>query len=454
MAEKLNTTTFIKKAIEIHNNKYDYSKINYINYNSKICIICFIHGEFWQTPKSHICKKACGCPKCVGKNITTQEFIDKAKKLNNNLYDYSLVEYRNNSTKISIICPIHGIFKQTPASHLRPCGCPKCIGKQLELSDFITKSKKVHEDLYNYDLVNYKNSSEKVEIICKEHGSFWQTPTMHFNGNGCPKCSKNKKLTQEEYVSKAIKIHNGFYHYSNTVYINSNKHIKIECPKHGEFEQLANKHLAGHGCPICRYINASKSNAMSLEEFTEKANKIHNFKYDYQLVNYKNCQIKVDIICPKHGKFLQIPSNHLRGHGCAKCSFEENSGTYKFTEWFKQAEKSKNYKGFKVYFIKCYNENEEFYKIGKSFLTVENRFKSKKSMPYSYDIIQTTNENTILTKENALLIHNLEKEIKMILKNKKYTPILNFGGIQECYTLSIPEVKNITELLKNRVVTV
>ena len=452
MCKKLSTETFIEKANKIHNYKYNYNKVNYKNSTTKVCIICIKHGEFWQTPKSHTCKIASGCPKCSGKNVTTQEFIERAKKINNNLYDYSLVEYKNNNTKVSIICPVHGIFKQTPVSHLRPCGCPKCSGKHFELNDFIKKAQEIHRDLYDYSLVDYKNSSEKVEIVCKTHESFWQTPTMHFSGNGCPKCSKNKKLTQEEYINKAIKVHNNFYSYLNTIYINSTTWVKIECPKHGEFKQPAHKHIEGHGCPVCRYVNSGKLQAMSLEEFKERANKIHNNKYDYKLVNYENCKNKIEIICLKHGKFLQLPLNHLKGHGCAKCSFEKNTGTYKFTEWFKQAQKSKNYKGFKVYLIKCWDENEEFYKIGKSFLTLENRFKTKKLMPYNYKIVQTTNENAILTKENALLIHNLEKEIKMILKNKKYLPLLNFGGKQECYNLSLKDVEVINNLLKSRIV--
>lgn len=454
MAEKLNTVTFIKKASKTHNNKYDYSKVDYINYNSKVCIICPKHGEFWQTPKSHTCKKACGCPKCAGKNVTTEEFVKKVNQKHNFKYDYSLVKYENNTTKICIICPIHGNFHQTPSVHLRTSGCPKCKGKQFELKDFIEKSKEIHKDRYNYDLVNYKNSSEKVEIICKEHGSFWQKPTDHFIGNGCPKCAKNQKLTQEDFINRALKTHNNFYSYVNTIYLNSKTWIKIGCPLHGEFNQPAHKHLEGHGCPICRYKKVSELNRLPLNKFIEKCKKIHDDKYDYSKVDYIGSKEKVSIICMIHGEFKQYPGNHLKGHGCAKCSYESNTGTYKFTEWFRQAEKSKNFDSFKVYLIKCWNENEEFYKIGKSFLSVNNRFKSKKSMPYNYEILQISYKNKSLIKENALLLHNLEKEIKMNLKNKKYIPLLNFGGKQECYKLSLKDVENISNMLKNRIVQI
>ena len=134
--KKLTTQEFIEKAIKIHGDKYDYSKVNYINYSTKVCIICPEHGEFLQTPDRHLHK--CGCPKCFfkkesdNKSSNIEEFIEKAKKIHNDNYDYSKVNYINNHTKVCIICPNHGEFWQTPNKHLNGHGCPKCKFSKLE----------------------------------------------------------------------------------------------------------------------------------------------------------------------------------------------------------------------------------------------------------------------------------------------------------------------------------
>jgi protein-arginine kinase activator protein McsA len=116
---------FIIKANEKHGEKYDYSKLEYVDAHTKVCIICPKHGEFWQTPNSHL--NGCGCPKCGGnKSLTTEEFIEKAKQIHGEKYDYSKVEYVNANTKVYVICPIHGEFWVTPANHLRERGCSQC----------------------------------------------------------------------------------------------------------------------------------------------------------------------------------------------------------------------------------------------------------------------------------------------------------------------------------------
>lgn len=136
--EKRNKTAitkeqFIEKAQKIHGDKYDYSKAEYINTETKVCIICPIHGEFWQTPHMHLSERKRGCPICGGtKRLTTEEFIKKAKEIHGNKYDYSKVKYKNNKTKVCIICPKHGEFWQKPNSHLRGCGCASCSNSHLE----------------------------------------------------------------------------------------------------------------------------------------------------------------------------------------------------------------------------------------------------------------------------------------------------------------------------------
>lgn len=249
-------------------------------------------------------------------------FIEKAAKIHNNKYDYSKVEYVNNHTKVCIICPKHGEFWQTPASHLSGRGCSKCSNKEkLTCNSFVKKAKKIHGNKYNYSKVNYVNNKTKVCIICPIHGEFWQTPNNHLNGVKCPKCSKRYSYTTEEWVKEAQKIHGELYDYSKVKYIDAKTKVCIICLKHGEFWQTPNNHLNKHGCPKCKCEKVGK---ISLEKcrnkFTEEASLKHQNIYDYSLVEYRGNENKVDIICKKHGIFSITPHNHLRGHGCPLCS--------------------------------------------------------------------------------------------------------------------------------------
>ena len=256
MSHKKTTKEFITESKTIHNDKYDYSKVEYVNAKTKVCIICPEHGEFWQTPSNHL--KGQGCPKCGGiYHYNTQEWIEEAKKIHKNKYDYSKVEYVNNKTDVCIICPEHGEFWQTPNSHLKGSGCPKC-GKTIKLSlqEFIERAKEVHNDKYDYSKVNYENCRTKVCITCPEHGEFWQLPYVHLQGHGCPKCktqmfSNKYRLTLCEFIEKANKKHNNFFDYSKVQYVNAYTKVCIICPKHGEFWQTPCNHLNGDGCPEC-----------------------------------------------------------------------------------------------------------------------------------------------------------------------------------------------------------
>ena len=147
---------FIKKARKIHGDKYDYSKVEYFNTHTKVCIICPIHGEFWQTPHDHLV--GYGCRKCANQllsssqKMTIEEFLKKARKIHEDKYDYSKVEYNGYDTKICIICPIHGEFWQTPHMHLQGHGCSICAGENNILEDklFLDLAKNLNEEILKY----------------------------------------------------------------------------------------------------------------------------------------------------------------------------------------------------------------------------------------------------------------------------------------------------------------
>ena len=191
MAKKLTTKDFIEKAKSIHGDKYDYSKVEYNKSTEKVCVICSKHGEFWQEASSHL--RGIGCPKCGGtKKLTKEDFILRAREIHGWKYDYSKVEYVNIITPVCIICPKHGEFWQRPNDHLLGKGCLSCSGNKKKTTDeFIEKAKSVHGDKYDYSKVDYKGAHKKVCIICPKHGEFWQTPDNHFRF-GCKKCFSSK----------------------------------------------------------------------------------------------------------------------------------------------------------------------------------------------------------------------------------------------------------------------
>jgi hypothetical protein len=201
--KRMTNEEFIKRAKNKHGNKYDYSLVEYKGYDIKVKIICPIHGIFEQTPRCHIKSE---CIKCFTSKriIGIDNFIKKAKKIHNNKYDYSLSNYINRSTPIKIICEEHGIFEQLPYAHLRGSICYKCFAKNkcTDTEDFIKRAKKIHGDKYDYSFVKYENVTKKVKIICQKHGIFLQSPSSHLRGFGCQICKSSKG---EEKISKILK---------------------------------------------------------------------------------------------------------------------------------------------------------------------------------------------------------------------------------------------------------
>ena len=336
--KRLTTDEFIRRAKDIHGNKYDYSKSVYINAVTKVCIICPEHGEFWQLPNNHL--KGCGCPKCSNNDrISSNEYINKLKKqYPYSPYGFESIVYKNNHTPIQLRCPIHGLFSTLPSSltkHLTEC--PICKKKRLSdaqsktTEQFIKEAKIAHGNKYNYSKTQYVNAKTKVCIICPEHGEFWQYPNTHLNSKGCPKCSNERlwdnrkdKTTKDGFIQKAREIHGNKYDYSKIEYINTSTKVCIICPEHGEFWQTPSAHLSGQGCPKCGKQHLSILFRGTIDEFVKKANIIHNNRYDYSKVEYIRGNDKVCIICPEHGEFWQTPNNHLQGHGCPKCAVGKN----------------------------------------------------------------------------------------------------------------------------------
>ena len=249
---KMGNDSFKERAFDVHGNKYDYSKVNYKNSQTPVTIICPIHGEFNQSPLSHLNQKA-GCPKCSRRYMDTDFFIETSKKLHKDKFDYSLVDYKDNKTPVTIICPIHGEFNQVPNYHLTGNGCPKCGGSiNLDTETFINRSKEKHGDKYDYSKVVYKNGQTPVTIICPIHGEFKQKPHKHMVGQGCSECGKGiNKYDTNKFIELSKEKHGDKYSYEKTNYTGSLDYVTVTCPKHGDFSQIAIEHRRGSGCPRC-----------------------------------------------------------------------------------------------------------------------------------------------------------------------------------------------------------
>lgn len=201
MLKRLTTEEFKQRADIIHNGKYTYLKSEYKNAYTEVCITCPIHGDFYQTPHSHL--RGRGCKKCgieksrQSKFYNTEEFIGKAKEIHGDKYDYSLVDYKGCGVGVLIICPKHGVFLQKPLKHLQNCGCQKC-GKENRAKlktkttqEFIQRAMGIYGELYDYSQVNYVKAKQKVDVVCRKHGVFQVSPDNHLRGKGCPKCKSS-----------------------------------------------------------------------------------------------------------------------------------------------------------------------------------------------------------------------------------------------------------------------
>ena len=318
------TVQFIQQAVSKHGSKYDYSQTEYCTNKQKVCIICPKHGEFWMLPNNHL--KGQGCPKCSFTR-TTDDFIEKSRLIFGDRYDYSKVEYLNAQTFVTIICPEHGEFRIRACNHIQGHGCAKCSKNQKYTTEtFIKYATEVHKGYYDYSESVYVNAKTKVKIICPKHGEFWQIPCNHLKGIRCPHCGGEvggKKIASNtvDFIKKATKIHGAKYDFSKVNYIVATEKVSVVCPEHGEFLMTPQNILAGHGCPIC-----AGNTQLDTQEFIKRSNEIHEGIYDYSKTEYVNNHDKVCIICHQknkfgreHGEFWQNPASHMKGVGCPKC---------------------------------------------------------------------------------------------------------------------------------------
>ena len=336
--KKTTQEEFIEMARKVHGDEYSYDKVNFINTKKPVIITCSKHGDFEVIASVHLRGAKCReCKKIPVVDLSkTNEFIERAKTIHGDEFDYSKVEYINDKTPVTIICRKHGEFQTIPAVHKKGYKCPVCKyggTPEEKLTAFLEKCKIIHKDRgYDYSKASFKINTDKITIICPTHGEFSQVVSAHLQGQKCPVCAKIEgaelqRFTDEELLLKVIAVHSDKYEYDFTEYTNIGSKIKIKCNKHGWFHQRFDNHVGGSGCPECS-LEASR---FCLNEFIEKSRKIHKDKYDYSLCTENvNSKTKMDIICPKHGVFKKSQNEHMTlKSGCPSCA----STFSKFEQW-------------------------------------------------------------------------------------------------------------------------
>lgn len=382
----------------------------------------------------------------MSKKITTAEFIERSNRIHNNAYTYDGVVYQGNAVKVKVYCPKHDLhFDTTPNNHKRH-GCPEC-GKQ-KIGDglrhgkevFIARSREIFGDAFDYSKVVYTTARNEVVLTCKScNKDFKKIADLHVNGkSGCPYCIRKKVTSQtsndrkEKWIKRVEKKFGDKYDLSRVNYVDQHTHVEIGCDVHGWIMQnpasFANSKT---GCSKCYGRNHDKEDA--LKEF--KA--FHGNKYKYDMSNYSDYKSGIKILCDKHGWVKINAGYHKRGGECPECGKEINE-LYKHDNYINHVKNRFN--GIaNLYVIRCFNGDEEFYKVGITCKRVKDRY-PKNRMPYQYEIIKTI-------EDRVEFIFSLEKQIHNILRTdgKKYRPKITFGGsAKECFS-RIP--KEIYKLL-------
>ena len=265
------------------------------------------------------------------KSLTKQEVLRRIIERHGDRYDYSKFEYVRGDIKSKIGCNLHGIFEQTPEMHWKGQGCPDCaktsqVGKpRMSTQEFVEKARKVHGDRYSYIKSIYVSYTVKLTITCISHGDFEQSPENHISQkSGCTRCAientaqlRKSKDTFDEFLVKANKRHGNKFDYSGVEYVNRYTPIKIICSVHSQpFMQKPHYHLTKHSdCPTCK----KEANGWDFDSFTKEASVKHGNKYKYFAESFTKLESKTKISCKEHGVFWQEAALHKMGSGCPSC---------------------------------------------------------------------------------------------------------------------------------------
>lgn len=267
---------FATEAPIFHGNTFNYDEAVFKGMKIPIwmtCTVCDTRKEI--VPDTHRNKRCSVCThrqNADDQRYSIDDFLEKSKRIHGDIFGYDKAVYEANNTQLIVTCPIHGDFEITPTGHWKSkTGCTKCGAEQswdfrglTTQAEFLTDVVTVHGDKYSYSKLIFVGYQDKIEVLCKEHGSFWQMPMDHKIGRGCPDCGNitqglSQRSSTKEFIERAVSIHNGYYSYENVEYITNADKVDITCPVHGSFWQTPSIHWNGAGCPDCTGYGFSPS---------------------------------------------------------------------------------------------------------------------------------------------------------------------------------------------------
>jgi len=371
-----------------------------------------------------------------GRGWSIQSSIDKHGYFLNMLKESNIDAYLNLNFLEDFTKYDNNILAMTKYGKIRIS--PDCLlkGQYFNISSavnktefFIAQAKEVHGDEYNYDKTIFISANKKMIITCKKHGDFETLSNNHLTRK-CKKCMDEKngincRLDSNLVYKNVMDKKNKCLDIISFNYTGRKSKIRVRCVECNRvWDMPYDNIIKGAGCRKCLDIKNGKNKMKSTEQFIKEANIVHSNKYDYSKTVYTGNKNKVKILCNEHGLFEQEAKSHILGSGYPLC----NCGVYQnLDNWSNLEKESKKFESFKLYKIHCWNNNENFYKIGITSTKVNCRF-TKSNLPYNYEIIE------IIKSDSAEYIWNLEKELHRQHKEFQYTPKLSFGGMTECFS--------------------
>jgi very-short-patch-repair endonuclease len=351
-----NPVPFTTRARAIHGDKYTYAHTAEPQniQKTRLTIVCPAHGEFEQMAYVHL--RGLGCKQCGKDAAATAQrqfmaekgatFVERARAIHGDRYDYSQTVYAGTAADCTIICPEHGPFLQTAGNHLQGQHCGVCARRTAhsktrhDINVFVERARATHGDRYDYSRAEYRGSTAKLTIVCPEHGAFDQVANQHVHGMGCPACGAlaggaATRVDPAERLVQARAVHGDQYDYSETVFGLAATPIQLRCGVHGLFTQRQDVHLAGAGCPHCVWSERSEMMTSTTEDWVAKARAIWGDKFDYLESVYTGSKQPITLRCPTHGPHTLLAGQHLQGYACPACSIGNSKAEVEIAEFMR-----------------------------------------------------------------------------------------------------------------------
>lgn len=370
----------------------------------------------------------------MGKLLSNEDFLKKLNLVNESYRkgEFKVLSKVKKHPESLIVKDEFGYCKMTVNSLFK--GAKPSLSSSIFPTNYIiNKLSSINKEVYKRNITIVSDYIRDTNILnVKTKYGVCKSTLSNLYKNNFP--SINSAIDKTEYfIKKSKHLTNNRFLYDNTVYgINGNDLVTITCKIHGDFKTSPNIHFQQKSCKKCSFEKQCSSVRLTNEEFKDKAVKVHGNTFDYSLVDYESSHKNVKIICKTHGVFEQSPNNHLNGSKCNKCTSEYKVGSLK---WWCDVCKERD--GI-FYILRCFNDNEDFIKIGLTCTSIKERYSRKRLMPYEYDTL------LYITTLNLKSVYCLEAFLKKKYKEKLYSPKLPFGGSKtEC--LKITTYENILQ---------